>query len=456
MPKYIKLIVAVITIGFAFFTWNLFISMDARATAEQDRLVAQAMVYIDHGLYTRSIPILHEVIYEAEDDANLIYTLAQAYRSAGRLANYRTSIQRLLDYNMPPDGMTLTDVFLEAFEHDMAVRGTRVAVSLLRQGIEVTGDIRLVELYEENRFEFIRRRAYFDWAGIVWGNAALILQGEKWGFVNRSGNALLGNRFETATNFIGNYAAVQENGQLQIINRGGAHQALANFTAEHIAHFDGSTFVVRREETSDYVVANWSSGNLSVTLNVNTFEYLGRSSDGIRSVKNEGMWALHDQSNRSPGIAFEFIYENIALDEFGRAAVNGRVFVKQDGQYHMIDYSGQRIGLPFDEARPFFEIGGLAAVRRGEKWGFIDANGDAIIDFIYEGAGSSSSGLAPVKQEGLWGYITVDNHSAEHMEHFFGRMVIEPQFLDAKQFVSGIAPVMNGQGWFYIVLIANE
>jgi hypothetical protein len=35
-------------------------------------------------------------------------------------------------------------------------------------------------------------------------------------------------------------------------------------------------------------------------------------------------------------------------------------------------------------------------------------------------------------------------------------MVIEPQFLDAKQFVGGVAPVMDENGWFYIALLAYE
>jgi len=455
MPKYMKFAIAFVTMGFTLFTWNLFISMDARATAEQNRRVAQAMTYIDYGLYARSIPILRDIVYETEGDPNLVYKLAQTYRAAGSLLNYRSNLQRLLDYGIAPNGMTLADLYLEALEYDTTHRGIGDVITLLRQGVEATGDSYLRELLEYNRFAFVRRRAYFTWAGLVWGNAALVLQGNQWGFVNGVGNLLLGHRFETATNFIGNYAAVQIDGQLQIINRGGARQAIADFSAEHIAHFDGNTFVVMREGTSDYIIANWRSGNLNITLNVNAFEYLGRATDGIRPVANYGMWALHDQ-RRSPNIPFEFIYDSIALDEFGRAAVNDRIFIKQNGQYHMINYYAQKIGSPFDEARPFFERGGLAAVRRGDYWGFIDAHDNVIIDFIYEDARSSSFGLAPVKLDGLWGYITVDSYPEEYMDRFFGRVVIEPQFLDARQFVSGTAPVMNAQGWFYIVLIESQ
>lgn len=277
-----------------------------------------------------------------------------------------------------------------------------------------------------------------------------------YGFVNGFGDRIFSHSLETATNFVGNYAVVQRDGQLEVINRSGARQAVADFTVAHAAHFDGSMFVVRREDTGMYSIANWQGGSLTINLTDNEFEYLGRLANGLRVVGQNGMWGLHDTSGRTPGIPFEFVYYGIAMDEFGRAAVNERVFVQhtQDGQFYMLDTSANQVGQPFDDARPFFEAGGLAAVMRGNKWGFVDLYGNMVIDFIFDEADSSSMSLAPVMVDGLCGFITVEDFSEEYREQFFGQMVIEPQFLDAKQFVSGTAPVMSERGWFYITLIA--
>ena len=48
------------------------------------------------------------------------------------------------------------------------------------------------------------------------------------------------------------------------------------------------------------------------------------------------------------------------------------------GKYGFIDGSGRvRIGPQFDGALPFTE--GLAAVRLGDKWGFIDPSGKVVV-----------------------------------------------------------------------------
>jgi len=435
-------------------TWNLFVTADARLQLEQDIITQRARNYVIHGIYSQAITTLLEAI-ELEDthNPNLLYELAHIYYSADNFRQYRATLQVLLDTQTLPEEMELADLYLEIFQHDLLHSSTQDTIFLLRDGWEATDDLRLFELYEAHRYAFIERRGTFAEASVIFDNAGRVKQGERWGFVNANGNIVMPPRYGIATNFMSGNAAVQRDGVLEIINRMGLRQSIADFSADSIAHFDGSNFAVLIYGNLQYVQASWRTGDLEISRGETTFDFIGMPSEGIRITQRDGLWGIEDRGGRDVNISTDHIYESIAIDMLGRSAVNGRLFVNENGQYHMIDYAANHISGPFDEARPFFENGGLAAVRRGEQWGLINNQGQVIIDFIYDDARSSSFNLAPVQVDGLWGYISLENYPEPFRDQFFGRIVIEPQFLDAQQLVNGVGPVLGESGWFYISLI---
>jgi hypothetical protein len=71
----------------------------------------------------------------------------------------------------------------------------------------------------------------------------------------------------------------------------------------------------------------------------------------------------------------------------------------------------------FDEVGFFSE--GLAAVRVGTKWGFVNGKGKWVISPGFDGVGYFSEGLAPAKIGERWGFINKK-----------GETVIKPQFQD--------------------------
>lgn len=80
----------------------------------------------------------------------------------------------------------------------------------------------------------------------------------------------------------------------------------------------------------------------------------------------------------------------------------------------------------FDAARTF--SAGLAAVKIGRKFGYIDKTGKFIIRKQFDVAQPFSSGLAAVKMGRKWGYIDIT-----------GKLVIQPQFDQANDFSSDIS-----------------
>ena len=109
------------------------------------------------------------------------------------------------------------------------------------------------------------------------------------------------------------------------------------------------------------------------------------------------------------------------------------------GKWGYVDRNGNLIVEPqFDDRKHFSE--GLAAVKLEAKWGFIDTAGRFAIAPRFVGVSSFSGGLAGVRvqKNGDWGFIGRD-----------GRFAIQPRFsdvLDESWFSEGLAVVAMRRG----------
>ncbi|QQS29078.1 MAG: WG repeat-containing protein [Sphingobacteriales bacterium] len=81
----------------------------------------------------------------------------------------------------------------------------------------------------------------------------------------------------------------------------------------------------------------------------------------------------------------------------------------------------------------------LAPVKDNGKWGYINDSGKFIVFPKFEFANEFTEGLAAVKVNGLWGFINGN-----------GKYVIEPKFDDAYNYSENIARVKQNGQWGYI------
>jgi len=169
------------------------------------------------------------------------------------------------------------------------------------------------------------------------------------------------------------------------------------------------------------------------------YDYAGNFNDGYAAVKKSGKWALINSEGEQ---ITEYVYEDIKLNEMDNCFINGVAFAKENGKYYMLNGSGEKVSQTgYDDVFPFAGSE-PTAVKAGGLWGFVDINGEMIIEPRYQAARPFSNGLAAVKIDDKWGYITIDS-----------QVVIPAIYDDAREFTgNGGAAVKTGDNWVMINL----
>ena len=165
--------------------------------------------------------------------------------------------------------------------------------------------------------------------------------------------------------------------------------------------------------------------------------------EGVGAVRQGEKWAIIDRKGE---LVTEYIYDDVVINSAGICSLNKVIGVAQNGEYFLINTRGERIGEQSFQNMKAFESKQPCAVCVEDKWGYMDLEGNIVIDCSYENAKSFANDYAPVCQDGLWGYIDQEN-----------RLVVEYNFAEAGNFTdNGAAPVAHGNTWTLIQLAIKE
>ena len=135
-----------------------------------------------------------------------------------------------------------------------------------------------------------------------------------------------------------------------------------------------------------------------------------------------GVWYLVD----TEGTAIATPFEDIKLDLYVCHIQNGIILAKKNGKYHLYDTELQQIGVfSADDLDNCVSTEGIA-FRNGDLWGYVDCEGNVLVEPCYTGAKSFANGYAAVcNEKGLWGAIS-SNYE----------LVIDYEYLDVTYFNS--------------------
>src|SRR5208337_2787623 len=221
-------------------------------------------------------------------------------------------------------------------------------------------------------------------------------QGEKWGYIDKTGRLIIPFKFDWADDFSEGLAAVK------IIEKAGYIDKTGKFVIPPRFFFGGpfssgmALVVFRRFEKDKFLM--------------NKLGYIDRSGKLVIQSKE----ALDSRS-------LHVLYKDLFFSE-------GLACMDQNNKFGFIDKAGKQVIPPqYEDVRPYSE--GLAAVVIKDKYGYIDKSGKMVIPPQFEDAGPFSEGLAAISFNGKQsGYIDKS-----------GRLVINgEEFGDERKFSEGL------------------
>ena len=257
---------------------------------------------------------------------------------------------------------------------------------------------------------------------------AAVCKNGKWGYIDTDGETVIEHRFEAASGFGKyDYAPVQLNGSWGYVDDKG-EMAINQQFDEAGVFADNGLACVQIEGKYGYINRDGVYAILPQFEDARSF-----GSTIYAAVCAYGQWGMINKSG-------EYVI-NPQFDELDSFRENGLARVKKGGKYGFIDRKANYVVNPiYLEALPF-DNSGLALVRDDSgKYGYINQHGTVVIEPQFDDAlPFGDNTIAAVCQDQTWGYIGRD-----------GEFEIEPTYVAASSFHSGLALVRDYNGFAYI------
>ena len=398
---------------------------------KQTELIAQATAYLNDEVYILAVPLLEEAaVYNAVHTLEAEAMLKEVYLHLMDQRGYRRKYIDLLEKQMSRKDAA-PEVFHEAASFYLDGSKYTEAFTVLKDGIAKTGNNDLVNLYESNRYAYRLGYDFYDDVTMIHGTTIGVSRDGLWGIANADGSLQIPCMYEKISTFSVDRAIVQRDGKIFAIDRNNNRCALLKENASDFGNFASDRLPIQ-------IDGKWYRSTGDFERGSAAFDWVGTHVDGNAAALSNGKWGV---INRSADWVVPAEYDEIIMDELGRAYGQGAVFARKGGALYLI-VNGVQTGEAYEDARPFGSEG-YAAVKQNGLWGFINTSGEVMIPYSdeYEDALSFGQHLAAVKQGEYWGYISL-----------YGDLAIEPIFLQAKSFADGNAPVLTERGWRFLTL----
>jgi len=386
------------------------------------------------GAYGKAVECYENIVTLNPSIENYL-ELCDVYYEAGRTSKYKDTLTTVTDV-FPNDPRAYE--LLGQYHMDQKVFSSCLEITQLALDRGVKSK-KIEDLYYTSKYTFDTYICNLPSASRFYNGYSVVKKQEGYFYINNNMKSDWG-PYEYATSFTDVLAAVLDSGNKYYYIDLEGEKYLSTTADYKIAYSfcEGLAIVETNEGKYKYLSTDNKLQNAE-------YEYATLYKNGVAGIKHQGKWYLVNTS----GVQIEGTkaYAEILYDEDNICSNSNAVFVSdgKDKGYYLVDLKGTRIGKDtYDDAKPFFE-GGIAAVKKGGKWGFVDTNGTLIIDYQYEDAQSFGYDAGAVKVNGEWGFVAANN-----------RMVIEPQYEDAKCFSQEdkLCPVMIDGTWSYLKIIS--
>ncbi len=397
---------------------------------KQDKLIEDADLYMERALYVRAIDCYEEALtYSTRRTLEVEEKLLEAYLVYGDMASYAQLVEKRI-----AEGIASEKEYIHVADYEIARSRLEDAMVLVRKGMEQMDSDVLEEYYEEHRYDYsMINTEYMNVLPTETNEVMPAFDGEKWGYVNQTGRVKLQFIYDKVLPFNSDgYAVVLVDGTYYTIlgngDRYGADDGSYYSKMTDVSAVSGTHILGKRDGTYSYYDYDFepvAAGHQYIQMTSNAC--------GVAAVKGDSGWGIITDSG---DLVVDFILEDVAVNSLNCVFANDRAMVKEDGWWHMIDTEGNPVGDSRYVNAKAPESGGYIAVADSEgKWGYINREGELVIDYQYNDALSFSNGLGAVQRVNDWGYVSTHNV-----------LVIEENLTSATPFHNGIAQVSFADG----------
>ncbi len=293
----------------------------------------------------------------------------------------------------------------------------------------------------DNNGNIIVKVEYKDIKGIGdnYQNGYIVINDEnKYGVIDFTGNQILENKYEDISQVYGSGMYIVKEKEYKLIDKSGK-EILNNF--DSIKSINGENVIVSVD--GKFGVKNTQNEELiSIDYQDLTYAfsdyYIAKKDGKYGLINTNGEEALKFEYNnlsyREVAAFFEGEKENnpntIVIDSNFEEKLQGYISeVNIDKGYFRIKIDGEYkyYNFKFEEkaSKDILSDNTLFLSKKDNKYGYVNKDGDVIVDYIYDDAREQNSyGFVAVKKDNLWGSIDKD-----------GNVVIEPKYsLDSNVF----------------------
>lgn len=358
------------------------------------------------GIFVDAITEYEKALEYDTDNAEIRMKIADAYLKCGNSKKYLSLYQQTAE--VCQDDTNAMDVLMNYYIDNNSK--SEAVQYLLRFLKTYPNNQNARKWFLELKGSYVELYFKAEEMGNIVNNSMVVLQGGKYGLVDAEGRELIASVYDELHPFSedGFALAVRENGDYIYIDMDGQTRMVPDGVYENLGMINSERAVASKDGKYGYLNREMEPAAEFV------WEDLTGISNGVGAGKKNGKWALINKDGKEKT---EFLYDDVIRDVNGFCAGQKRIFVKEQGSYHIVNQKGKAIGdETFDDAKAFNEEG-YAAVCKNGKWGFVDGEGNLVIDYRYEDADSFRNGFAAVRKDNLWGYIDEE-----------GNLVVEPIF----------------------------
>ncbi|GHU93314.1 hypothetical protein FACS1894208_02600 [Clostridia bacterium] len=431
MKKASRILLGVGFLALLLISWA--VAANSKSPAQkQSELISQADTLTADQIYVRALPLLEEAAgYKASHTLEAETKLKAVYLELMGQSGIRNKYTALLEKQMSRADVT-ADIFMETANFYINTNKLRDALSVLKRGITALNDKSLIDFYEAERYAYKVNRISYENVTTIANDKIQVSEDGLWGLANSDGALVIPCEYDKVSNYSNTRAIVKKGSGIFAVDMNNNRIAVLSERASDIGNYGNDRVAILMNDSWQRATGEFSVGSAA-------FESIGMYSGGYAAAKQGGKWGVVD-------IGTEWLvpaeYDDIIRDELGRCYAQGAVFAVQGGKVHLL-VGGVDTGNVFEDAKPFTDDG-WAAVKQNGKWGFIDTSGtfQKGLEPQFEDALSFSGHLAAFKDGELWGYVALT-----------GKIAIKPQFVEAKSFLNGNAPVLTDKGWQFISLV---